>query len=309
MTGVSVIVSTYNQPRHLARCLLALELQSHARFEIVVADDGSADETRRVVEQFARRSARLVKHVWHEDRGFRKTEILNKAVLATDADYLVFIDGDCLAHPDFVREHLVAAVPGHYLNGSLIRLPRPLSESISEPDILGRDAFRAAWLLRQGGRPDRRYLRLSLPYDLRRRLNCASRTRLYWLGSNASCYRQDLIAVNGFDNRFGYGFEDGDFGNRLEMCGITPRTVRWTAVLLHLWHPQPWADPVAHAANRKLMDENLARHRRQAPSGLQQVSPAAAKGQGSGLPASSEQSCLGVAAWRGCCIGPALTGA
>ena len=78
---------------------------------------------------------------------------------------------------------------------------------------------------------------------LRCRLNRASRTRLYWLGSNASCWCEDLETVKGFDNRFSCRFEDGDFGNRLEMYGITPSTVCWTAVLLHLGHLRPWPTP------------------------------------------------------------------
>jgi glycosyltransferase involved in cell wall biosynthesis len=272
MPGVSVIVATYNQPRHLHRCLLSLERQSHRSFDVIVADDGSGDETRRTLEGFARRSSLRVRHVWHEDRGFRKTEILNKAVLASDAGYLVFIDGDCIAHPDFVREHARNAEPGHYLNGSLIRLGRRLSESITDSEIIDGQAFEAARLVRRGRRLDRRFLRLSLSYELRCHLNRMSRTRLYWLGSNASCHRADLAAVNGFDNRFSYGFEDGDFGNRLEMRGIKPKTVRWTAILLHLWHPKPWADPEAQAVNRRRMEENRARGTGRAVSGLDEVS-------------------------------------
>jgi glycosyltransferase involved in cell wall biosynthesis len=272
MASVSVIVSTYNQPRHLQRCLLALGQQSHSDFDILVADDGSTEDTGKLVEQFARTSAVPVRHVWHKDRGFRKTQILNKAVFATRSDYLVFIDGDCVAHRDFVREHVNNAKPGHYLNGSLIRLNRLISDRLTKAAILGGQAFRAGWLVRQGRRVDRRYLRLSLSYELRSRLNRTSPTKLYWLGSNSSCFRKDLVAVNGFDNRFSYGFEDADFGRRLEMREVTPKTVRWTAILLHLWHERPWADPQIQAANRKLMDENVAMSRHRAVHGLDEIS-------------------------------------
>jgi len=274
MPSIGVVVSTYNQPGHLRRCLRSLEQQSQRNFDIVVADDGSTAETRRIVEQFALSSTRPVRHMWQEDRGFRKTRILNTSVLATDAQYLVFIDGDCIAHPDFVREHVLNSEPGRYLNGSLIRLGKELSERITEQAIIEGDAFRIAWLLQQGHHIDRRYLRLTLPYELRCRLNRATRTHLYWLGSNSSCFRDDLVAVNGFDNRFSYGFEDGDFGNRLEMRHIVPKTVRWTAILLHLWHAKPWAAPEVQAANRALMDENLALGRYRAVTGLDDIAAA-----------------------------------
>jgi glycosyltransferase involved in cell wall biosynthesis len=271
MLSAAVIVSTYNKPDYLRLCLAALERQTLLPQEILVADDGSGDETARVIEEFKSQSGAKVRHVWHEDRGFRKTEILNKALLATALDYLVFIDGDCVAHPDFVREHVQSARQGHYLNGSLIRLSQQLSDCISQESIVGGEAFHAAWLVRQGRRFDRRYLRLSLPYSLRLRLNRASPTQLYWLGSNSSCFRENAMAINGFDNRFSYGFEDGDFGNRLEMIGVTALTVRWTANVLHLWHTRPWRDPEAWADNRKMMEESKELGRFRALSGVEEL--------------------------------------
>jgi glycosyltransferase involved in cell wall biosynthesis len=251
--GCSVIVSTFNQPRLLDRCLFALGRQNVPPLEIVVADDGSGNETRAVIEGFAQQSGLRVRHVWHEDRGFRKTRILNIAVQAAAAAYLIFTDGDCVAHPDFVAEHVAGAAAGHYLNGSLIRLTGSASTRITREAIADGAAFEARWLVAAGRRIDRRYLRLALPYRSRAWLNRNNRTPLYWLGSNSSCFRSDALAVNGFDNRFSYGFEDGDFGNRLENLGVTPRTVRWTANLLHLWHERPWARPEVIARNQRLV--------------------------------------------------------
>lgn len=249
----AVIVSTYRQPRLLDHCLFALARQTTLPREVVIADDGSGDITRAVIEGFTQRTGLTVRHVWHEDRGFRKTRILNKAIHAAKADYLVFIDGDCVAHPDFIAEHLAGAAAGHYLNGSLIRLNAATSMRITREAIANDSAFDARWLIRNGGSIDRRYLRLTLDGPRRDWLNRHNHTPLYWLGSNSSCFKADAIAVNGFDNRFSYGFEDGDFGNRLENLGLTPRTVRWTAVLLHLWHERPWAHPEEMERNQQLM--------------------------------------------------------
>lgn len=253
MHQVAVIVSTYNQPRHLDRCLLTLRRQSLRGFVIIVADDGSGDETRAVVSRHSAASEVPIEHVWQEDRGFRKTRILNRAILTADADYLVFMDGDCLAHPDFLREHVRAAVPGHYLNGAMIRLGEGLSDKIDAARISSGQAFDARWLARAGEGWNRRYLKLVLPYPMRRWLNRVSPTRLYWLGANSSCFRADAVAVNGFDTRFSYGFEDGDFGNRLENHGVRAATVRWTANVLHLWHGRPYSDPEELERNRNLM--------------------------------------------------------
>ena len=268
---VSVIVSTYNQPHLLRRCLLALGQQKHGGFEVLVADDGSGEETRKLIGEFADDQPYPLKHVWHEDRGFRKTVILNKCIVAASGDYLIFIDGDCVAHPGFVSEHASEARPGHYLNGSLIRLEKDLSDRIDETAVRSGQAFRPAWLMRQGRRFNRRYLRLALPYGVRQRLNHHTRTTLYWLGSNSSCFKSDAVAINGFDHRFTYGFEDADFGYRLELAGVTPRTVRWTAVVLHLWHERPWSSPATLAANRKLADEPLASGRRRAVIGIDEL--------------------------------------
>lgn len=267
----AVIVSTYRQPAHLERCLAALACQDCRDFEVIVADDGSGQETRDVISRWQQRLPVPLRHVWQRDDGFRKTRILNKSIAATSAPYLVFLDGDCLAHPAFVGEHLRNARQGRYLNGAMIRLGEALSGMINLPSIEAGDAHRVSWLLRGGGSFDRRFLRLGLPYPLRAWLNRHSPTELYWLGANSSCYRDDAVAVNGFDNSFGYGYEDGDFGNRLENYGLEASTVRWTANVLHLHHAQPWVDREIQEQNRLRMTPRSAGGRYWAEDGLQEA--------------------------------------
>jgi glycosyltransferase involved in cell wall biosynthesis len=250
-----IIVSTYNQPDLLDRSLYSLTRQSCPSFEIVVADDGSGPETRAVIESHAERAVVPVRHVWQEDDGFRKTRILNKAIRATAADYLLFTDGDCIAHPDFVKEHLAEAETGRYVNGSIIRLDSNISDLIGKQEIADQKVFDLRWLVSEGGKFNRRYLRFSLNHRLRRLLNAE--------------------AVNGFDHRFTYGFEDGDFGNRLENLGLTPKTVRWTANLLHLWHERPWSNPEVLAYNKSLMTAKEKGGRYRAIEGLAELADAA----------------------------------
>lgn len=271
MPSAALIVSTYNMPDHLDRCLFALGAQSYHDFEIIVADDGSGEATRNVIERHQQKLAVPLRHAWQEDHGFRKTRILNKAIQATDAEYLVFMDGDCVAHPDFVSEHLAAAAPDRYVNGSLIRLKADLTKHIDHRSISSGDAFRAAWLTARGRSFNRRYLRFSLGYRTRAWLNRHSRTELYWLGANSSCFREAVVAVNGFDNRFTYGFEDGDFGRRLARHGVKPVTARWTANVLHLHHGKPWSSPEIMNRNHQLMAANEARDDYRAEDGLGEV--------------------------------------
>ncbi len=248
--SLALIVSTYNQPRLLGRCLFALTRQGDQDFELLLADDGSGAETREIIKGYRDFFGDRLKHLWQPDEGFRKTRILNRCILETAADYLVFLDGDCVAHPGYVNVHRAAATPGAYQNGAIIRLGPELSDEITRERIADGTVFDAGWLRRQGGW-NRRYLKLSLPYGLRAWLNGHSTTKLYWLGSNSACWRSDALAVNGFDNRFSYGFEDGDFGNRLANYGVRASTVRWTANALHLDHGRPYR-------NTQEMERNLA---------------------------------------------------
>lgn len=251
--NVCVILTTYNQPVYLDLCLFALSRQRHPSFEVVVADDGSGEPTRAVVEKYLGDSRVRVRHVWQEDRGFRKTRILNKAVLATEAEYLVFTDGDCILAPDFIERHLQYAQPGRFLTGSIIRLSRRLSPKITRETIGDGRAFRAGWLTRSGGSFDRRFLRLALGLKTRERFDRRTTTKPHWMGSNSSCFREDALAVNGFDHRFSYGFEDADFGIRLMNLGRQGRNVRWTANALHLFHDRPYVTEGMREENLKLV--------------------------------------------------------
>ena len=102
---ISVIVATYNRPDALAAVLRGLEAQTDRNFEIVVADDGSGEETGRAIAAFARTTKLPVKHAWHADNGFRLAEIRNRAIRISAGGYCVFLDGDCIPRPGFVAAH------------------------------------------------------------------------------------------------------------------------------------------------------------------------------------------------------------
>lgn len=250
--SASVIVTTYEQPRQLELVLWGLAVQTRPDFQVVVADDGSGAETAATVERMRGETGLDLVHVWHEDRGFRKTEILNRAILAAAADYLVFTDGDCIPRRDFVDAHLRLAEPGRFLSGGYLKLPEPVSARIGPDDVRAGRVADPRWLRAQGWRPGRRALRLLPPGVLPRLLDAATPTRPTWNGHNASTWREALLRVNGFDLDMAYGGLDRAVGEMLHNAGVRGKQVRHRAPCLHLWHERPYADPVKWQRNREL---------------------------------------------------------
>jgi glycosyltransferase involved in cell wall biosynthesis len=273
---VSVVLSTYNQPRWLEKALWGYAAQRCPDFELLIADDGSGPETADVIERLRVRSGLRLVHVWHEDRGFRKTEILNRAVLAAGGDYLIFSDGDCIPHPDFVATHARLARPRRFLSGGYLKLPVSVSERITEDDVRSARAFYPSWLRGQGWRAGRRTLRLPRSVAVATLLDGLTPTRATWNGHNASTWREAIVAVNGFDLEMGYGGEDRALGERLVNLGFRGRGVRFRAPCLHLDHPRPYADPDVISANRRVREEIRRSHDVRTQRGLAEVARASA---------------------------------
>jgi len=252
---ISVIVSTYNREDALDAVLRALSRQSDRNFEIVVADDGSGPATARVVREWAARKPVPIKHVWHEDRGFRLAEIRNRAIRAAAGAYIVFLDGDCIARRDFVAAHRRLAEPGWFVTGTRILLSRELTDRVLhqglEPELWG---F-ASWLVHRSRRNLNRFAPLiALRLGLMRKL-MAHRWRGA-RGSNMAFWRQDLEKVDGFDAAYsGWGREDSDIFIRLIRAGVLRKDGRFASGVLHLWHPE--TDRSHLADNDRQLDDVL----------------------------------------------------
>jgi glycosyltransferase involved in cell wall biosynthesis len=253
---ISVVLSTYNSPQWLEKVLWGYHHQQFRDFEIVIADDGSDDRTRELIERMRAATGLTLKHVWQEDAGFRKCRILNRAIMETAYEYLVFSDGDCIPRRDFLQIHATQARPGHFLSGSYFKLPMATSCAITPDDIASGDCFRMDWLRRHGLRSWRKTAKLRAGPRMAQLLNRLTTTRCNLKGSNASAWKQDILAVNGFDERMPWGGEDREFGVRLRNLGIRPRHVRFNAIVIHLDHARGYVDPVQVQANRQLRQHN-----------------------------------------------------
>ena len=255
---VELILSTYENPRSLALCLESVARQDARCDSICVADDGSGSATKAVIEAYVTRHPDLhVRHVWHQDRGFQKCLILNKAIATSNADFLVFIDGDVLIHPCFVKRHLALARRGRYSTGSLIRLDGPASAAVTPELLASGEVFDRKWL-----RANRAFDRVSTwlkaapcPDWLSNALELVWPTRRSICGANWSAWREDILKVNGFDETITYGGLDKELGERLRNAGVGGRHVRFSAPLVHLDHPRPYADTEQHMLHKQRIQQ------------------------------------------------------
>ena len=248
----SVIVSTYNKPIHLRLVLEGLRHQQGAEFEVIIADDGSTDETRAVVDAFRESVSFPVEHVWQEDDGFQKCRILNKAIVASRGEYLIFTDGDCIPHPDFVRNHVELAEENTLLSGGYFKLPLDVSRAISKDDILSGNSTRPGWLLRHGVPFTPKISKLYSHRLIGAILDKLTITRATWNGHSSSTWKKHILATNGFDERMQYGGQDREFGERLINMGLKTRQVRYRCSCVHLDHGRGYARPESIAKNRAI---------------------------------------------------------
>ncbi len=249
---ISVIFTTYNSPAWLEKVLWGYQFQQFRDFEVIIADDGSTDETRVTIDRLRNETGLPIRHVWHEDKGFRKCRILNKAILEAQYEYVVFTDGDCIPRNDFLSEHARSAEPGFFLSGSYFKLPMSTSKAITREDIQSGRCFDLKWLKANGLKPGRKHRKLNTSKTAASWLNRLTPTACNLKGANASAWHADLIKVNGFDERMAWGGLDRELGVRLANAGVKPRHVRYNAICIHLDHGRGYADPDIVAANKAL---------------------------------------------------------
>lgn len=234
----AVIVTTYNRPDALAAVLEGYCAQRDREFELLVADDGSTEETATVVRDFVRRAGFPLLHVWQEDQGCRPAAIRNRAIASTQADYIIFTDGDCIPSRRFVGTHKALAEPGFFLGANRLLLAAELTNRVLRGRIPIHDWTLFRWVQCWVRRDVNRIAPLlALPNGSFRKW-APNR----WKGiktCNLSVWRGDLIRVNGLDeSNQGWALEDSDLVIRLLHAGVKHKNARFAAPVFHLWHPE-----------------------------------------------------------------------
>lgn len=240
---VSLIVATYERPKFLELCLLSLTRQSFTDFEALVCEDGSGPETKEVVERIRRESGLEIQHFFQPHEGQRKSRIMNEGIRHARGEYLVWLDGDCIAHRDYVKNHWFERAPKSFLAGRRVVLGENFTKTVTRVDVASGlfDQFNRKLFLRNfPRRKSGTEMLLGRSLIIRNRLL----RRLFRkdflpdvLGSNFSVSKEAFLSVNGFDERFvGRGREDSELEHRLRLLGLRLKSVKNLCVQFHLWH-------------------------------------------------------------------------
>lgn len=233
---ISVVVTTYNRPDALRAVLDGLAAQHDRDFEVLVADDGSRDDTRVLVESLARTSPVPLRHVWQEDAGFRAAAARNRATAHANGEYIVFLDGDCVPRPTFIARHRRLAERGWMVAGNRVLLTDAFTNEVLKQQTPIHAWTEAQWRdARQRGDINRTLPLAHLPLGPLRKL--AARRWQRVRTCNLGVWRSDLVAVNGLDETFqGWGYEDSDLAVRLINAGVGRKEGAYATGVLHLWH-------------------------------------------------------------------------
>jgi glycosyltransferase involved in cell wall biosynthesis len=224
----SLIIATYNWVNALDLCLKSVLNQSIYPNEIIIADDGSKDETKKIIEYYKGISKIPIIHVWQEDNGFKLAEIRNKAIAKSSNPYIIQIDGDLILNKNFIKDHLMFSEKGVYLFGSRVNIQKTLLPELYKTKRISFNFFS------KGIKKRFRTLRIPLLMSLNKP-KCSISTKLR--GCNISFWKDDFIKINGYNENFvGWGGEDSEMIQRLHNIGIKGKRLKFSGIVYHIFH-------------------------------------------------------------------------
>ncbi len=225
----ALLISTYNWEAALDLVLQSVQLQTVLPDEILIADDGSRESTRELIQNWQKKSKVLIKHFWQEDNGFRKTIIMNAAIMGTDAEYIIQIDGDIILDENFIKDHITNRKKDFFLNGS-----RALISESNTKKILDNGKLNMKEVSKNVKNKINATRAPALSFFFRKDHYKSNNVK----GCNFSFWKKDFINVNGYNNDMnGWGHEDIELAARLINLGLKQRRLKMSAVCYHLYHP------------------------------------------------------------------------
>lgn len=241
----SLITPTYNWPEALELLLLSIKNQSVLPNEVIIADDGSKEETTQLIQKFQADFPVTLIHIWHEDNGNQKPKIMNKAIAKAKYEYIIEIDGDIIMHKDFVKDHLNFAQKGQYLFGSRVNIQKNILEKIFREKITSFHFFS------EGIKKRTRTLRMPIFMQFEKEHATISKKLR---GCNMSFWKEDFITINGFnENLVGWGVDDSEMIQRLHNIGIVGKRLKHAGIAYHIYHKEQ--DKSHISVNNAIEDE------------------------------------------------------
>ncbi len=227
---IALVIATYNWTSALTCCLNSLLLQSRMPDEVIIADDGSTDDTKKLIEQFNINHKMMIKHVWHEDKGFRLSHIRNKAIAVSTSDYIIQIDGDIIMHAEFIKDHFNIAEQGRYIKGSRVLMNEECSAHYlyankEQPSVLSSGIVNRLNAIHSNILQKLFTKKINNPFKIR--------------GCNMSFWRKDFINVNGYNEGIsGWGREDSELVMRLINNNVFGKALKFGGIAFHIYHKE-----------------------------------------------------------------------
>jgi len=236
---LTIILTTYNWPESLLLALHSIEKQTTLPSEVIIADDGSDFKTEKLVTKYKKKSKLKIIHSWQKDIGFRVARSRNLAVLKSTGDYIILIDGDMILHPNFVKDHVVNAEEGFFVQGSRVFLSEKQTKNVIKENKINFSFFS----------PGLKNRKNSIHSNFFSRVFSRKNNSLKSIKScNMGFFKEDFLKINGFNNDFeGWGREDSEFIVRMYNSGIYRKNIHFNAIQFHLWHKE---------SSRSLMAKN-----------------------------------------------------
>jgi len=228
--SVSVIIPTYNWPEALNLCIQSVLVQSVLPDEIIIADDGSKQDTSDLINNIRKKTSVPIIHVWQEDDGFRLAQIRNKAIAKSSKDYIIQIDGDVILHKDFIKDHIRFARKGSFVSGSRVIIEKELAERLLSSQTFNVSIYTKGTHSKLNG--------IHIPCLSSLQEKYRQDDILYVRGCNMAFWRKDLLQVNGYNEEMtGWGREDNELASRLINLGIEKRIIKFAGIMFHIYHP------------------------------------------------------------------------
>ena len=227
----TLLITTYNWPKALELVLYSVLHQHVMPDEVVIADDGSTEETKKLIDRYAEKMPVPVIWVWQEDRGFRKTSILNKAIVKATGDYIIQVDGDVVLSSHFVEDHIEMAQKGCFVCGSRVLLSAQISKKILDTKVVNVNLWNMPFSYVSNSFRSHVFRRL-LAFRYARRID-------HLRGCNMAYWREDAIKVNGYnEDLLEWGHEDAEFAYRLHFAGVRKKALKMGGIMYHLYHKE-----------------------------------------------------------------------